>query len=176
MYFCWKKRCIAESMLMEKRRLPALHLYLHHSQGWLWIAAANPFTSAHPPSPWHTSFTIILITIQLQWYMRKNGAQSLEVNPKATTSFSKAQLPTDRLPCLHVILLSPPLDVLKQGMLISLKRTSNQRVGAKFCLLVVHRYWGLNVINFNELAERGSSRIFSLCLIQSFWAQAAVLF
>lgn len=67
----------------------------------------------------------------------ENGARSLEPAPKATTGFSKAQLPTDRLPCLHVTYFPQPLDVLEQGLHVQSPHQTEASL-VNFCLLWIH--------------------------------------
>lgn len=134
MYFCGKRGCNTKSMLME---IGACQLCI--SISIILYADSEMLQLIHSPLcilflPWHTSFTIILITKSAPVIHVENGAHSLEPAPKATTSFSKAQLPTDRLPCLCVTFFTP-LDMLKEGMyVLSLKRTSNQSLVGEFLL------------------------------------------
>lgn len=127
MYFSGKRGCSTRSMLMEIgvcQLCISISIILYADFEMLRLIRSPLCTLL---LPWHTSFTIILITKSAPVIHVENGAHSLEPAPKATTIFSKAQLPTDRLPCLCVTFFFTPLDMLKEGMhVLSLKRTSNQ--------------------------------------------------
>lgn len=81
--------------------LPALYLRLRHSLCCLRNAATNTFTPLYPPTPLaHLIYYHFDHKVSSSDTCGKKGAHSPEPAPKATTSFSKAQLPADRLPCL----------------------------------------------------------------------------
>lgn len=106
-YLCGNRGGNTRSMLME----------IVVCQLWIFISInlcvdSEMMQLMHSPLhnlllPWHASFSIILITKSAPAIHVESSAHSLEPAPTAATSASRARLPTDRLPCLRVILFFP---------------------------------------------------------------------
>lgn len=127
MYFCRKRGCNTKSMLME---IVACQLCICVSV--ILCAASEMLQLIHSPLcihrlPWHTSFTIILITKSAPAiHAEKKG--HIHQNPlqRQQPAFQKHSC---QLTGCHVCVtfFPQPLDMLKHGThALSSKRTSNQ--------------------------------------------------
>lgn len=102
MFLCGTRGGNTESMLIEIvvcRLCISISIILNVDSEMMQLIH-SPLCNLH--LPWHTSFSIILITKSAPAIHVENSTHSLEPAPKTATGFSKTQLPIDRLPCLCV--------------------------------------------------------------------------